>query len=413
MTGRCPDKRGASRPGKCVMNDRPSLSESGTPPRVGLVLPGGGARAAYQAGVLQAIAELLPPDSRNPFPIITGTSAGAINAAMIASRARQFQEGVKHLVGVWEHIRTDRVFRTDSMTILKTAMAWLITLLHAGFGRYTPMSLLDNAPLRRLLEQHIVFAHLQQAIDEGVLDALAVTASGYSSARSISFYKGHAGIQPWHRMRRLGQPAEIRLDHIMGSVALPMIFPAVRIGREYFGDGSMRQAAPLSPAVHLGADRVLVIAVRNEQANRLPERDEQIAYPSLGQIAGYMLDTLFMDSIYGDLERLQRINETVSHINDGSAPLKIINTMVVVPSEDIRDIADRHKREFPRSVRLLLRGVGGLHRSGSQLLSYLLFESGYCRELVALGHRDAMAQRDKLMEFIGVDSDVKQDQVAG
>lgn len=382
------------------MDERQATNRVGQRPRVGLVLPGGGARAAYQAGVLKAIAELLPAGYPNPFPVIAGTSAGSINAALIASQALHFHAGVTHLVGVWENITTDRVFRTDSLTILKTGMVWLITLLHAGFGRYNPISLLDNSPLRRLLEQHIVFAHLQQAIDEGALDALAITASGYSSARSISFYKSRAGIQPWHRMRRLGQPAELHLDHIMASVALPMIFPAVRIGREYFGDGSMRQSAPLSPAVHLGAERVLVIAVRNEHTNRLPDSDEELAYPSLGQIAGYMLDTLFMDSIYGDLERLQRINETVSHIHDGPSPLKVIETMVVVPSEDIRDIAQRHKQEFPRSVRLLLRGVGGLRRSGSQLLSYLLFENGYCRELVELGHRDALAQSDKLLSFI-------------
>ncbi|HET7921246.1 MAG TPA: patatin-like phospholipase family protein [Gammaproteobacteria bacterium] len=382
--------------------DQQQSAEAAACPRIGLVLPGGGARAAYQAGVLRAIAALLPPDCPNPFPVITGTSAGAINAALIASRARHFRTGVEHLAGVWEHITTEQVFRTDTITIIKTGLAWLVTLLHAGFGRYNPVSLLDNTPLRHLLERHIVFAHLQQALDSGALRALAITASGYTSARSISFYKSVAGVQPWHRMRRMGQPAELRLDHIMASVALPMIFPAVRIGREYFGDGSMRQAAPLSPAVHLGAERVLVIAVRNERANPLPDADQEPDYPSLGQIAGYMLDTLFMDSIYGDLERLQRINDTVSHIHDDSSPLKVIETLVVVPSEDIRDIAQRHKREFPRSVRLLLRGVGGLRRSGSQLLSYLLFESGYCRELIELGYRDAMAQADKLRGFMGV-----------
>lgn len=384
------------------MNRNREPRTAATPPRVGLVLPGGGARAAYQAGVLRAIAESLPAGSPNPFPIITGTSAGAINAALVASRARHFQEGVAHLAGVWEHIRTDRVFRTDGLTIMKTVLSWLMTMLHAGFGRYKPISLLDNAPLRRMLEQHIVFAHLQQALDEGALDALAITASGYYSARSISFYKSRPGLQPWHRMRRLGQAVELRLDHIMASLALPMVFPAVRIGREYFGDGSMRQAAPLSPAVHLGAERVLVIAVRNEQANRLPEAGTEPPYPSLGHIAGYLLDTLFMDSIYSDLERLQRINATLGHIHDEQTPLKVIDTMVVVPSEDIREIALRHRREFPLAVRLMLRGMGGLHHSGGQLLSYLLFESGYCRELVELGYKDAMNQADKLLEFIGV-----------
>lgn len=374
-------------------------------PKVGLVLPGGGARAAYQVGVLKALAELLPQDATSPFPVIAGTSAGAINAAMLASHAQNFRAGVAYLDNLWRGIRSEQVFKTGTGTALKTGAHWLFTLLSGGMDRHNPISLLDNAPLRELLRQHIVFEQLDQAIDAGVLDALAITASGYTSARSISFFQARADLKPWHRERRFGEPVEIMtLDHIMASVALPVIFPAVRIGREYFGDGSMRQSAPLSPVLHLGADRVLVIALRNEQPNRLPLEEESVPYPSLGQIAGYLLDTLFMDSIYGDLERLQRINNTVSRISGKSGddiPLKVIETMVITPSEDIRDIAQRHKNEFPRSVKFLLRGVGGLHKSGSQLLSYLLFEGKYCRDLIDLGMRDAQAQADKLLEFIG------------
>ncbi len=374
-------------------------------PKVGLVLPGGGARAAYQVGVLKALAELLPQDATSPFPVIAGTSAGAINAAMLASHAQNFRAGVAYLDNLWRGIRSEQVFKTGTGTALKTGAHWLFTLLSGGMDRHNPISLLDNAPLRELLRQHIVFEQLDQAIDAGVLDALAITASGYTSARSISFFQARADLKPWHRERRFGEPVEIMtLDHIMASVALPVIFPAVRIGREYFGDGSMRQSAPLSPVLHLGADRVLVIALRNEQPNRLPLEEESVPYPSLGQIAGYLLDTLFMDSIYGDLERLQRINNTVSRISGKSGddiPLKVIETMVITPSEDIRDIAQRHKNEFPHSVKFLLRGVGGLHKSGSQLLSYLLFEGKYCRDLIDLGMRDAQAQADKLLEFIG------------
>jgi len=371
--------------------------------KVGLVLPGGGARAAYQVGVLKAVAELLPPEAPNPFPVISGTSAGAINASVIACRARDFQAGVVELERVWSNIRSELVFRTDLPAILGTSLHWMFTVLSGGMNRHNPISLLDNGPLRELLAEHIAFQSLAENIGSGALDALALTASGYTSARSITFYKGKAASSPWHRTRRLGQPTELTLDHVMASVALPVIFPAVLLGREYFGDGSLRQSAPLSPVVHLGAERVLVIAVRNEQPNRMPEQGDDVPYPSLGQIAGYLLDTLFMDSIYGDLERLQRINNTVSHIPDAPGydqPLKIIDTLVVTPSEDMRDIAQRHKREFPGSVRMLLRGVGGLNRSGSQLLSYLLFEGGYCQELIALGHRDALAQSDKLLAFI-------------
>ena len=373
-------------------------------PKLGLVLPGGGARAAYQAGVLKAIAELLPPDAPNPFRVVSGTSAGSINAAMIATRALQFRRGAEELAGVWEHIRSESVFRTDSVTIFKNLMYWFMAFLHAGFARRNALSLLDNAPLRRLLERHIVFARLQEAIDAGVLDALSLTCSGYTSARAVCFYKGKSELKPWHRTRRIGQPAELRLDHVMASVALPVIFPAVRLGREYFGDGSLRQMAPLSPAIHLGADRILVIGVRNEQANKLPGEGEEVPYPTLGQVAGYLLDVVFSDSVYADLERLQRINSTIMQLAAASgnpSPLKVIDTMVIVPSEDMRDIAHRHLNEFPRSMRMLLRMLGGNHKNGSQLMSYLLFESGFCRELVELGRKDALAQADKLLAFLG------------
>jgi len=375
-------------------------------PKLGLVLPGGGARAAYQVGVLKAIAELLPPGTPNPFPVISGTSAGAINAAFIATYAPHFRTGIEQLAGVWGHIHSNRVFRTDVFTIFKNAMYWLMSLLHAGFGRRNPISLLDNTPLRRLLEQHIIFARLQEAIDVGSLDALAITCSGYTSARAVSFYEGRPNLKPWHRARRLGQPVELCIDHIMASVSLPAIFPAVRLGREYFGDGSLRQAAPLSPVVHLGAERILVIGVRNEQANKLPAEGEKVPYPPLGQIAGYLLDVIFSDSVYADLERLQRINTTISRMSQQEfhgQPLKIIDTLVIVPSVDIRDIARRHIYDFPRSMRLLLRAMGGLHKTGSQLLSYLLFEAGYCQELIALGHKDGLAQADRLLHFIAGD----------
>ena len=383
-------------------------------PKVGLVLPGGGARAAYQVGVLKGLAEMLPQDAPLPFPVISGTSAGAINAALIACHAQDFRHGVAYLDHVWREISSEKVFKIGAWNALKTSMNWLTTLLSGGMDRHKPIYLLDNAPLREMLKEHIPFERLEEGIDSGALDALAITASGYTSARSITFYQGKRGLEPWHRTRRLGQPVELTLDHVMASVALPVIFPATRIGREFFGDGSMRQSAPLSPVVHLGADRVLVIALRNEQPNRLPLEEEQVPYPSLGQVAGYLLDTLFMDSIYGDLERLQRINNTVSRISgqtDGQ-PLKMIDTLVITPSEDIRDIAQRHKREFPASVRFLLRGVGGLNRSGSQLLSYLLFEGKYCRDLIDLGVRDAQAQRDKLLAFLHgewIDQKVKLD----
>ncbi len=374
-------------------------------PRVGLVLPGGGARGAYQVGVLKAIAELLPAGTPNPFPIMTGMSAGAINATVLASNALRFQAGVRRLHAVWRNFTIEQVFRSDPWTMLKTSAHWLLALSTGGLATSNPRSLLDNSPLRELLGGHIHFGGIQRAVDAGALHALAVTASGYSCARAVSFFEGSADIEPWIRARREGRPASIVLDHLMASVAVPFIFSPTRIADEYFGDGAIRESAPLSAAVHLGADRLLVVGVRDEDGHE--EEDKQPPdYPSFGQIAGYMLDTIFLDGLYADLERLTRINRIVSQFPPGTLEksvtenLKRIDAMIIVPSQDIRAIAQKHAREFPRSVRLLLRGMGAFNAGGRQLISYLLFEKAYCRELIELGYRDALARKEHLLPFI-------------
>lgn len=369
----------------------------------GLLLPGGGARAAYQVGVLKALAELRPRDrAATPFRVISGNSAGCINAAVLASRAMDFHGGVDELAGIWSNLQVSKVFRTDTWTMLSNSMKWLWAIIRGELGTHGAHSLLDNTPLRELLERHIRFARIQQAIHVGHLDAFAVTASGYTSARSVTFFTGRPGLEGWQRTRREGRPEDIGLDHLMASSALPLIFPAVRIGAEYFGDGSMRQGAPLAAPIHLGAERILVIGVRDEQ----PDRPERIGllrprYPSFGQIMGYILDTLFMDSLYLDLERLKRVNELLEHAGRRmkGTGLRPIDVTVVIPSRDIRDITARYVRRLPRSVKLLLRGLGGLRPGGRQLASYLLFDGGFCSELIELGYADAMAQKDRLMPF--------------
>jgi len=370
-----------------------------------LVLPGGGARGAYQVGVLKAVAEILPRRAPSPFSILSGTSAGAINSTVLASRARLFHLGVAELEHVWKNFRSQDVFKTDALTLTRNSLHWLLTLVTGGLGTPNPIALLDNEPLRQMLKRRINFAAIQKSIDSGYLESLSVTAAGYSSARSISFYQGAEHIAPWRRVRRMGRREDIDLEHLMASIAVPIVFPSVQLGQEYFGDGAMRQATPLSPAVHLGADRILVIGVRNESIDPSEVAGEDPAYPSLGRVAGYVLDALFMDGLSADLERMARINTMLNQVPDGSVegdegPLRAIEAFVMLPSEDVRDIAARHIEEMPKGVRLLLGGLGAMNRSGMQLASYLLFESGYTSELIELGYKDAMLRRDELLGFL-------------
>ena len=379
---------------------------------IGLVLPGGGARCAYQVGVLKAIGEMLPKGAPCPFPIISGTSAGAINSVVLATRAKRFASGVAELEKVWGNFRTHQVFRSDAQTIVKTSARWLASISTGGLLGAAPHSLLDNEPLRILLDRYLKISHVQNSIDRGYIDAIAITAAGYGSARSVSFYQGKPDLEPWSRVRRLGIPTSLRLDHLMASIAAPLIFPGVQIDREYFGDGAMRQATPLSPAVHLGAQRILVIGVRNEAPDPEPGPDDPVAYPSLGRVAGYMLDALLMDGLSSDLERLARLNYVVNEqpnkvLNGEFESLRSIDALIMFPSQDIREIALRHLHEMPRAVRLLMRGVGAMNYGGRQLVSYLLFEAGYTRELIRLGYADAMARREQLQDFlVGVPLDV-------
>jgi len=373
--------------------------------KIGLVLPGGGARGAFQVGVLKAIAEILPGDVPNPFPILSGTSAGAINAAVLASRARRFRSAVGEMEAVWADFRSEQVFRTDALTMLKSSLHWLATIVLGGLGEHNPRSLLDNDPLRSLLSRNIRFPRIQTAIDRGHVQALAITAAGYQSARSVTFFQASPGTRAWQRTRRIGVRCAINLDHLMASIAVPLVFPPTCIRGEYYGDGAMRHSTPLSPAVHLGADRILVIGIRDETPEPAGDPHTPPIYPSFGHIAGYMLDTLFLDGLYSDLERLSRINDLLDSIPEDertgpAAKMRPIDTMIVIPSEDIREIAASCRKAAPVPLRALMRGLGGPDKGERRLLSYLLFESEFTRALIDLGYRDAMKVRDELEAFV-------------
>jgi len=371
-----------------------------SPSRAGLVLTGGGARAAYQVGVVKAVRDLLGNPEKNPFPIVCGTSAGAINAATLAVYADNFTRAVGNLLEVWENMRCDQIYRTDAWHIMRSGARWLSAMML--MSRRNPVSLLDNQPLKRMLEKNLDFGKIQNHIDSGALFAVCVTASGYTSGQSVSFFQGGSGLEGWERNQRIGAAVPLKLELLLASAALPFIFPAVKVHREYFGDGSMRQIAPVSPALHLGADRVLIVGTGRQTADQARARSN--VYPSLAQIAGHALNSIFLDSLMVDIERLERINRTVrlippDKLSDSTFQLRPVKVLFITPSQPLERIAARFIHELPGTVRFILRPTGALNRSGSNLASYLLFEESFCRALIDLGYQDTMTREAEVREF--------------
>ena len=375
--------------------------------RIALILTGGGARAAYQVGVLKAIAEFIPRRSHSPFPIICGTSAGALNAATLAINAKSFSMGVQYLVNTWKNFHPNQIYRTDVVGVFNNSLKWFAGLVLGAIGirnkRFSQVSLLDNSPLIEFLERILPCEKIQENIDSGYLRALSIAASGYGSGQSVNFYQGVKDLVPWRRTGRVGMPTQIGIRHLLASASLPFLFKPTMINREYFGDGSMRQIAPISSALHLGATRILVIGVTASEYVNEVHRNDMHEYPTLAQIAGHALDSIFLDNMDVDLERVKKINDLVAIMPAEmreNTNLKHVDVMVISPSQPIDKIAERYVRNMPWTIRLLLRLIGVRQHRGVTLVSYLLSEKNFCRALIDLGYKDAMSKREEILALL-------------
>lgn len=365
--------------------------------RIGLILSGGGARAAYQVGVLRAIANILPKHAKNPFHIIAGTSAGALNAVSIATHAQHFRTGVRTLEYIWKNISSEQIYNPQSGNLLSSASSVLLSML-SGKSSGNAVALLDNEPLAALLGRIIKFDRIQHNIDVGLLDAVSVTASVYGSGESVAFYQAMQGIENWERPHRIGVRTKLNINHLLASSAIPIIFPAVSIGSQYFGDGAVRQLAPTSTALHLGARRLLAIGVSGNQTKSSPG-EELSEQPSLLQLLGHILNSAFVDTLEHDLEFLRRINELIplvpsAALEANKIPLAEIDLLEISPSRELNLLAMEHYDELPKPMsRYIKPGSSGT------LLSLILFEKGFCNALWQLGFDDAMEQATEIDQF--------------
>lgn len=375
-------------------------------PKIGLLLPGGGARAAYQVGVLKGISEIMKMGCRSPFNVLSGTSAGAINAVALGTQSYHFSNGVRWLEALWRQLSIENVYRTDLAGISLNALRLAGSLFNANIARdERPVALLDNVPLREFLRRELNFNRLSENIRNGHIEAVCVTAMNYSEGKSVTFYQGGPEHMPWERWRRQGLPAPLELRHVMASTAIPTIFPPQRIGNHYYGDGALRQLAPLSSALHLGAEKILVIPPTGHKRNYV-KPIKKVSSPAFGQIIGHLLNSAFVDSIANDIELLQRINELLKLVPtekwaEASRPLKPVDILVISPTRDIDTLAEKHVKSLPFSLRLFLsRTRSGDYSGGVNVASYLLFCKPFVDELIELGYRDALRMEDEILTFL-------------
>ncbi|RRS07905.1 patatin-like phospholipase family protein [Pseudoalteromonas sp. J010] len=367
--------------------------------KIALLLTGGGARAAYQVGVLKALAQSMPRTSPLPFDIITGTSAGAINSAGIACYASCFHLAVKKVEYIWKNFSTDMVYKSSFSGAYGHLLVNMLRSFQAQYLNQPPASLLNNSPLRKLLANVLDLNRIDHNLHRRFLDAVAITVSSYSTGKSVAFYQAN-NATPWQRSKRVGVPGNISLDLLMASSAIPMVFPSVRVKHHYYGDGSIHQLSPLSPAIHLGADKIFVIGV--EQPKLPQPLGYEPHFPGMSVVAGHLLDSVFSDTLNSDIERLERVNRTVSLLpaREKHKELKRIDHLIINPKLNFSEVADHYYDDMPLAIKLLLRTMGVKKHSPSSLTSYLLFERTYTQKLIELGFEDGMNRLDEIRAFL-------------
>ncbi|WP_338365437.1 patatin-like phospholipase family protein [uncultured Pseudoalteromonas sp.] len=371
-------------------------------PKIALLLTGGGARAAYQVGVLKALAHSMPRTAPLPFRIINGTSAGAINSAALACYASCAHLAVRKLESVWKNFSTSMVYKSDFLSVFGHIARNILTSFQSEHINHPPGSLLNNRPLRGLLNEILDLHRIERNLHRNYLEAISITASSYTTGDSVAFFQSNTN-KPWQRAKREGRPMRINVEHLMASSAIPMVFPSVNVFNHYFGDGSIHQLSPLSPSIHLGAEKIFIIGV--DQPKESHPAGYSPHYPGLSAVAGHLLDSVFSDTMQADLERLERVNRTLGLLpaRDKHQELKQIDSFIINPSKNFNDIAAQYYSDMPWAIKLLLRTIGVKKHSQSSLTSYLLFEKRYTQHLIQIGYEDGMKKLPEIRQFLELD----------
>lgn len=370
-----------------------------------LILSGGGARAAYQVGVLSAMGKMLPKHTSLPFPILCGTSAGALNATMLATHADNFSKATSRLAFVWRHLTPDQIYTVSRWPVASSLTKTLISLFHKH-SHDVPIALMDNTPLKELLNNHLDFSRINTAIEQEQLMALAITAMSYTTGESTTFFQGQETLKEWQGSRRKGVKDTLAVDHLLASSAIPMIFPAQKVHKNYYGDGAIRQKSAIYPALQIGANKLFIIGVSGNRSPKpwsTPEDNIKHSTPSVTQILGQLLNSAFIDNLEDDIHQLEIMNRLIKGLpKEKQAQHQYLptETLIISPSEELNEIAHHHIETLPKNVRVLLKAAGGsASEKISSAASYLLFTPEYCRALIELGHKDAMWEKDRILAF--------------